>query len=179
MSLIQNIMVGKKKDFIRKDNMIAIKNAISGEMETAKVTMIVQRDTPKFKGEPFTMLFQAVTKAIAREIQPATAKLLLYLCAEVGYGNVVQKGIPQMAIDLSYSERQIHRAMNDLIEKRVIIKTPNPSDKRLTMYSINALQSWKGTVSDRKKHLATCNPNQLDMFLGEKALIGIEPNENF
>lgn len=171
--------MSKKKDFIKKEQMMAITNAITGEMEAAKVTMIVQRDVPKYKGEPFTMLFQAVTKAVARDIQPATAKLLLYLCSEVGYGNVVQKGVPQMAIELKYSERQIHRAMNELIEMKVVLKNPNPSDKRITMYSINALQSWKGTIGDRKKQLATYNPNQLDMFPSEKSLIGITPNENF
>ncbi len=158
--------------------MVAIKNSITNEMESAKITMIVQRDKQKYKGEPFTMMFQAVSKVIAREITPATAKLLLYLISDVSYGNLVNKGIPAMSIDLGYSERQVHRAMSELEKLGVILKSKNEVDGRLTMYHINAIQSWKGTLGDRAKKLKAQPINQLDMFASEKPK-AIKENGNF
>lgn len=173
--------MGKKnKNIISKSEMVAIHDSVTNTMQTAKVTMIVQRDVPKYKGEPFTMMFQAVNKAIARNITPATAKLLLYLCAEVGYGNTVGKGVPAIAKELAYSERQVHRAMKELEELKVVIKTKNEVDNRLTMYHINPTHSWKGTLPDRNKKIAEFNPNQLDIFgklpQEKKA---IQPNTEF
>lgn len=144
--------------------MIAVRNAVTNEMETAKVTMIVQRDKPKFKGEPFTMMFQAVNKAIARNITPATAKLLLYLCSDVSYGNIIEKGVPQMAKELGYSERQVHRAMKELEGLKIVLKSKHVQDGRMTIYYMNPTQSWKGTVKDRSKSIAVYDRNQLDIF---------------
>ena len=170
-----------KKEVITKNEMISVRNAITNEMETAKLTMIVQRDTPKYKGEPFTMMFQAVNKAVARNVKPATAKLLLYLCSEVAYGNIVSKGIPEMAKDLGYSDRQVHRAMVELEELKVVIKSKNPSDNRLTMYHINPHHSWKGTVRDRSKQISIVPKNQLDIFgqLPEQKERILKPDKSF
>jgi len=169
-----------KKQIISKSDMIAIKNATGDIVDTAKITMIIQRDTPKYKGEPFTMLFQAVNKAIARNITPVTAKLLLYLISDVGYGNAVGKGISQISKDLCYSERQVYRAMKELEDLKVVVKSKNETDGRLAMYFINPTQSWKGTIKDRAAKISEFNPKQLDIF-GEipsetKKLI---PNEDF
>lgn len=169
-----------KREIITKSEMMTIKNSITNEMATAKVTMIVQRDKPKFKGEPFTLLFQAVNKAISRNITPATAKLLLYVCSEVNYANMIGKGVPEMAKDLGYSERQVHRAMKELEVLKVVIKSKNVQDGRITMYHLNPLQSWKGAVPERAKKIAEYNPNQIDIF-GElpKPPAGLKDNKNF
>lgn len=172
----------KKREIVSKSEMVAIRDNITNELTTAKVTVMVQKDKPKFKGEPFTLLFQAVNKAISRNITPATAKLLLYVCSEVNYANVIGKGIPQMAEDLGYSERQVHRAMKELEELKVVIKSKNIQDGRITMYHLNPLQSWKGAVPERSKKIATYDPAQLDIFgklpsdTPKKAL---QPNKEF
>jgi len=157
-------MKNKKKDVISKSEMIAVKNAVTGEMERAKVTMIIARDKAKYRGEPFTMLFQVVSKAISREITGATAKLLLYLCSDVAYGNVVVKGIDEIAEELSYSKRQVQRAYKELEDLKVVIKTQNPQDKRIAQYHINPIHSWKGTIQDRKKKLEGYSKNQIDIY---------------
>lgn len=170
----------KKREIITKSEMMAIKDSVTNEMVTAKVTMIVQRDKPKFKGEPFTLLFQAVNKAISRNITPATAKLLLYVCSEVNYANVIGKGVPQMAEELGYSERQVHRAMKELEVLKVIIKSKNIQDGRITMYHLNPLQSWKGAVPERAKKIATYDPAQLDIFAElPKEIKALQPNKEF
>lgn len=164
-----------KRDIIKKSQMVSITNSVTGEMDTAKVSVIVQRDTPKFRKEPFTLMFQAVNEAISRNITPATAKVLLYVCANVGYGNLIEKGTPQMAKELGYSTRQILRAMKELKDMGVILSSQNPSDGRYSVYHLNPMQSWKGKVADRAKKAPLINPSQIDIF----DATGEEPPEGY
>lgn len=159
--------------------MFAIQDAITGEMDTAKVTMIVSRDRPKYK-EPFTILFQASTFAIGRDITPSASKLLINLCGCVGYGNIITKGEDELAEHMKYSRRQIDRAFGDLVGYHVLIKSKHPQDKRINVYHLNAQQSWKGDIKERKKRLSEQpkNPNQLDIFDQEKPN-PMKPNTDF
>ena len=43
-------------------------------------------------------------------------------------------------------------------------KDKNSTDKRMGVIYLNPYQSWKGKVADRKKKIATFNPDQLNMF---------------
>lgn len=156
--------MAKQEIKVKKEQMVAIKNSITGELEQAKVTVIVQKDKPKFKGEPFTLLFQASTRAISRDIKPVTAKLLIHLCAIVEYNNLIPQGKKEMAEELGYSIRQVERALNELESMKVIIRSKHPQDNRLSMYHINPYQSWKGAAKERGKHIAQYDPNQLDLF---------------
>ena len=159
--------------------MVAIQNAISGELETAKVTMIVQRDTPKYKAEPFTILFQAATLVMSRHITPSTSKILICLVGVVEYGNVIGKSNKELAELTGYSLRQVERAMKELVGYNVLIASPHPIDKRITQYHLNALQSWKGNVKDRKKRLQQTDPNQLGLFASEEKPKAMRVNKNF
>jgi AraC-like DNA-binding protein len=173
--------MAKKKDIIKKSQMIAIESAITGELETAKVTMIVARDKPKYR-EPFTILFQATTLAMGREITPSASKLLINLCGCVGYGNVIEKGIDELANHMKYSRRQIERAFKELVGYNVVIASKHPQDKRITQYHLNALQSWKGSPNERKTRISKqreINPNQLDIFEVLPKKIAITPNKDF
>lgn len=151
--------------------MMLITDTISGAVETSKVkvNMYVQKDTPKLKGESFTMLFQKLGVVTARSIQPITAKLLLYLCAVVDYGNIVNKGPHQIAEELGFSERQVRRGLAELVDLKIVVKDKNPIDARMVTIYLNPYQSWKGTVQDRNKKIASYNnPRQLEMFPEEK-----------
>lgn len=157
--------IKRNKEVISKSEMMLVKDAVTNEMTTAKVTMIIQKDTPKYaKNETFTILFQASTLAIGREISPSASKLLLNLCGFVQYGNVIGKTVDELAEHLKYSTKQIRRALDELVELKVLIKSQHPVDKRSLQYHINAYQSWKGNVKDRKKYIASIDPNQLKMF---------------
>lgn len=166
-----------RKAIIKKEQMVSISNNITGEIENAKVTVVVARDVPKFKGEPFTLLFQASTRAISRDIKPATAKLLIHLCAIVDYNNIIPQGVHEMARELGYSERQVIRAIGELVEMKVILKSKHPQDNRVTLYHINPYQSWKGATKERAKKIAEYDKNQLQLFAPEKK--AIQPNPNF
>lgn len=170
--------MAKKKILIKKENMIAITNAITGEMETAKVTMIVQKDSPKYFGEPFTLLFQAGNRAMSRGITPAAAKLILFLCSIVDYNNSIPLSRTEIASEIGYSARQIDRALQELIKLNIVLVEKHVQDKRSTQYYINPLQSWKGKPKERAKRIAEHNPNQLQMFDDVKKKL-IEPNLNF
>lgn len=167
-----------KKELIRQDQMVAIQNAITGEMETAKVTMIVQKDVPKYKNEPFTIVFQASNYILGRDVSAAACKVLLTMCGCVVYGNKIGKTQQEIAEHLKYSKRQIYRAYEELEKANVIMKEKNPQDSRMNDWYINAYQSWKGTIKDRQKRIAKTNPNQLLLFEEPKTK-SIKPNKEF
>ncbi len=151
--------INKKKDIITKKEMYAITDAITGEMETAKVTIRVERNRPKYK-EPFTMLFQAVNYSLLKRITPITAKLLLMLNSVADYDNIIYKTPAELAEDLNYSRMHVHRGMKQLEELNIIRKIPHKTDKRTFVIVLNAFQSWKGRPEERKKHIKA-NPNQM------------------
>lgn len=170
--------MSKKKDIISKSEMVSIRDSVTNEIEMAKVTVSVQRDVPKYR-EPFTILFQATTLAMGRDISPAASKLLINLCGCVGYGNVIEKGIEELAEHMGYSLRQIYRAFKELEGYNVVIKSQHPQDKRITQYHLNAHQSWKGTKKERKEKIATYDKNQLDIFKQHDQPKTIKPNKDF
>lgn len=153
----------KKENIVSQSQMVAIKNGISGELETAKVTISIQKDLPKYK-DPFTILFQGVNKAMVRDMSPAASRLLLFCLSIVEYGNIIPMGIQQMADELGYSKRQCERGMDELIVFKIIIKQQHPTDKRMINYFVNPLQSWKGGVKDRKIRISETKIEQLDLF---------------
>ena len=144
--------------------MLAITNAVTGEMETAKVTVIVQRDTPKYKDEAFTIFFQAVNLAMIKKTKPITAKLLLYLFAEVDWKNKIDRLIDEICIDLDYKPRQVFTAIKELEEMNIIRKIPHGNDKRRYFIILNPLQSWKGKVKEREELMQEMrDANQLSL----------------
>jgi DNA-binding MarR family transcriptional regulator len=170
--------MAKKNIFIKKEQMVSISNNITGEMDNAKVTVVVSRDVPKFKGEAFTLLFQASTRAISRAIKPATAKLLIHLCAIVEYNNIIPQGVDEMASELGYSQRQVLRALSELTDMNVVIKSKHPQDNRITQYHINPYQSWKGATKERAKKISEYDKNQLSLFT-ETTKKQLPPNTEF
>ena len=143
-----------------------VTNSISGAMENAdvKVEIRVSKDRLKLQGEPYTMLFQKLGVVTAKNIRPVTAKVLLYLCAVVNYGNSIDKGSEQIGEELGYSPRNILRALKELEELKIIFRQNHPQNKKLTVIYLNPFHSWTGRVMDRKKKIAAHDPDQLQMF---------------
>jgi DNA-binding MarR family transcriptional regulator len=108
---------------------------------------------------------QGVTLAMTKELAPASAKLLLYLMCSAEYKNVVSKPSSFWAEELSYSKRQIERATKELLNLGILFRERYSEDKRMAVYKLNPLQSWKGTEVDRKKTIREHpDPKQLDLF---------------
>lgn len=154
----------RRKADMYSAQLVQIENQVTGEFETAKLELKVTLDKPRVT-VPFTMLMQGVTLAMTKEMSPAAAKLLLYLMCSTEYKNIVSKPISHWAEELNYSKRQIERGTKDLLELGILFKEKHPDDKRIVVYKINPLQSWKGTEVDRKKTVREHpNPLQLDLF---------------
>jgi hypothetical protein len=173
----KNTKKNSGKILLKKEEMVMITDRLTGVMQGAKVSVIVSKDSPKYKNEPFTLLFQASTRAISRNIKPVTAKMLIHLCAIVDYENFIPQGKKEMATELDYSIRQVERALNELEEMKVIIKSKHPQDARAVSYHLNPYQSWKGKPMERAKKIASYDPNQIDMFAEVKK--GLQPNTQF
>lgn len=169
--------MSKYKPIIKKSQMVAIQDTITGEMDTAKVTMIVARDTPKYR-EQFTILFQASTWMIGKNTTASACKVLVTIVACVDYGNKIGKTIQEIATHIGYSKRQVERAYKELERADVINKQKNPVDARMNDWYVNAYQSWKGTIKDRKARIKQRDPNQLGMFTEDKPN-AIQPNKDF
>lgn len=154
-----------RKNILEKSEMVAIQNAVTNEMEFAKVSIRVEKDLPKYKNEPFTIVFQAVNSLLVKDMPLADCKVLLYLISQVQYGNVIDRTIKEIAEDLGYKDAQwIQKSLKRLEISKVVFKSIHPHDKRRSVYMLNPKQSWKGTVKDRKKTISFFNPNQLNMF---------------
>lgn len=160
-------ILSKKKAIISKSEMIAVQNAITGEMETAKVTIHVQRDIPKYK-DAFTILFQSSTLAICREIKPITAKLLMYLNSTSQYSNIIDRTVQEIADELNYKRNQVQKGLKQLLELNIIIKSQHPTDRRKHILMLNPYQSWKGKPVERAKAIARlADKAQLQLQLTE------------
>lgn len=144
--------MAKNKEIIQKSEMMAISNAITGELETAKVTVFVERNKPRYK-DSFTIFFQAVNMALVRDIKPITAKMLLYFCASVEYNNTISKNVEDIAKELGYTRQAVSMALKELSDKNIIIIEKHGTDKRCNIYRLNPYQSWKGKPVERIKVL--------------------------
>lgn len=140
------------KNIIEKHQMIAIHNAVTDEIEGAKVTIRVEREKIKHK-EPYTVLFQAVNYATAKNVRPVTAKLLLFLCSVCDYENVIAMSSDDFAEELGYTQRNVQIALKELEEFKIITRTQHPQDKRCFIITLNPLQSWKGQASKRLSYI--------------------------
>jgi hypothetical protein len=166
----------RKKGIIEKHQMVAIQNSITGELEHAKVSVYVQKERPKYR-EDFTIMFQIVTLAVVKKMKPVSTKLLLYLCCSCDYGNLITKGLDQIAEELNYDRRNIERAIKELEQLKIIVKHKNPNDKRENFIYLNPMQSWKGTYDERTKLMEEkFKDSQLSLFQETKNL---KPNTDF
>lgn len=157
-----------RKPTLRKEQMVLLQDAVSGVVETAKVSVFVQKDAPKYKGEAFTLMFQGISRAISRKISPSASKMLLYFMAVVEYDNYIFLGRKEMSEELGYSLRQVDRALIELVDMKVVFKAQHPRDSRVIIYSLNPYQSWKGEVKARAKKISNSDPGQLELFPAEK-----------
>jgi DNA-binding MarR family transcriptional regulator len=160
-------MSKENKIVIERHQMLAIHNAITDEIEGAKVTVRIERDRIKHK-EPYTVLFQAVNYATAKNVRPVTAKLLLYLCSVCDYENIITMNSTDLAEELGYTQRNVQIALKELDEYKIITRTQHPQDKRCSIITLNPLQSWKGQASKRLTYIQDLkDKNQLEIPFAE------------
>src|SRR5690554_4423844 len=113
---------------------------------------------------PNIMVFQAFAYLAATALKPSTNKVLMLFLAHSGYENFV--GIDQKTIaeDVGLSDRRVRAAIAELEKHKIIIKTPNVTDRRRNDYFLNPFSSWKGNAFSRKEILRKLPSYQLSLF---------------
>ena len=165
--------MAKRKEIITKSQMITIQNAVTNDMEFAKVSIRVEKDLPKYKNQPFTIVFQRVLKElILRGMPVGDCRVLLYLMSIVEYGNIIDRTIKEIAEDLGYKDSNwVQKSLKRIEDTKIILKSKHPTDNRRFVYMLNPKQSWKGSVAERTRTIGNFNPSQLQMPFTEQNVI--------
>jgi len=153
-----------KPDFY-KSQVVQIENQYTGEFEEHKLEVMASKvGKPKVTAS-YTMLMQGVTTIMSQNMSPVACKLLLWLMSNAEYKNVITSPSVDWAEKLKCSKRNIERAIKELLDLGILFKERHPHDRRISIFTINPLQSWKGSELERRKKIKEHeNPNQLDLF---------------
>ena len=127
-----------------------VQNAHLGDNDIRDVEAKVIIGRKKVKMPPTVMVYQEPAFWCATTLKPASNTVILYFLSMVSFENYV--GIDQNTIaeNLKMSTRTVRSAIQELIECNIIIRIPNPTDKRRSDYFINPFHSWKGSSISRK-----------------------------
>lgn len=142
---------------VNRDKLESIRDHAMNEIEGAEVSVFVKQKRPQV--ETYTMFFQAVNGILVKALTPASCKVLLYMISHAQYGNYITKQVDWIAEDLALSKPTTLRAIKQLVSLNIILKVPNPSDKRQNDYYLNPTQSWKGQVKERDKAMKYLQSN--------------------
>ena len=96
-----------------------------------------------------------------------TFRVLMHFFSLSTYGNYVCLDVRTISENMGITELSVKRATKKLTEDNIIIKTPNPHDKRRIDYFLNPMAAWKGNSMNRDKTLKKYKDDkiQLDMFI--------------
>lgn len=114
---------------------------------------------------PNIMVFQTFAMIAATQLSPAANKVLMLFFANAGYENFI--GMDQATIQEKLgikSKTTVFKALKDLEEQSIIIKTKHSNDKRRNDYFMNPFAAWKGHSETRKKAIKMLPANQLALF---------------
>jgi DNA-binding MarR family transcriptional regulator len=113
----------------------------------------------------WTMLFQKVVLKASKTLQPSSCKVLFYFLGSTGYGNHFECHLETIIEEIQISRATANRAIRELINNNVIIKSKSSMDHRLNCYCVNPDIAWKGQVKLRKIAKSKLDPAQLAMFV--------------
>lgn len=113
------------------------------------------------------MVFQAFATIAAIKLKPATNRILMFLFGLSAYENYLSIDIKTISEQLELTERSVISAISELVENKIILKFPHPSDKRRHDYFINPMAAWKGNSYARKTKIKAIlkDKNQTELTL--------------
>lgn len=142
---------------VNREKLESIRDHAMNEIEGSEVSVFVKKKRPKV--ETYTMFFQVVNGLLVKALTPASCKVLLYMISYAQYGNYISKQTEWIAEDLDLSIATVKRAIKQLVDLNIILKVPNPEDRRQNDYYLNPTQSWKGQVKERDKAMKYLQQN--------------------
>jgi len=151
----------------RKQLSKSIHNVVndSSDFETNVYVNIKQRKTALLPAH--VQVFQEVALLVSMGLTPKGCKVLLYFFGKQGYENYLGIDIETIMEELKMSKPTAINALKELCDANVILKLPNPSDKRRHDYFVNPIQAWKGNSIERQKRLNQFNKQQLEIGFNE------------
>ncbi len=120
------------------------------------------------KAAPNIQVFQTAAYLASTTLSPSAAKVFLFFISTSAFENFV--GISHqetIAEETGLRIRTVSKALKELTENGIILKTKNINDKRLVDYFINPMSAWKGKTLNRKialQKLHIEDPDQLHLF---------------
>jgi hypothetical protein len=130
-----------------------------------KVTVNVTKDRLPLPQN--VMVFQAFATIAAIKLKPATNRILMFLFGLSAYENYLSIDIKTLSEQLELTDRSVISAINELVENKIILKFPHPTDKRRNDYFINPLAAWKGNSYARRTKIRAIlkDKNQMELSL--------------
>lgn len=152
-----------EETFNRKELSKSIHNAVNNvsQYETNVYVNIKQRRTALLPAH--VQVFQEVALFTSMRLTNRGSRVLLYFFGKQGYENYLGIDIETIMDDLKMSKPTAINALNELCQCNIILKLPNPTDKRRHDYFVNPLQAWKGSSTERQKRLNQYNKQQLEI----------------
>lgn len=121
--------------------------------EEAKGFMII-RGARYPKGVEFNTMFKSGWEYLADlNLKMEEAKLLFKLLARLDYENWIVVSQETLGEELGMKQANVARALKALIVHGIIEKERDPSDKRRSMYRLDARLGWKGDAADWARHI--------------------------
>ena len=104
----------------------------------------------KVKAAPNIQVFQTAAYLAATTLTPSANKVLMYFLSISHFENYVNLDQQTLRDDLNISLSATEKALKELYDNGVILKTKHPTDKRRNDYFINPMSAWKGKILNRK-----------------------------
>lgn len=125
-----------------------MKNHELVNMKTGEIVPAIALFRPKWKGEPFLMIFQDAFAYIAKDktLTLEAKNVLLYLFSRLDFENFVLIPHVEIAKELDMQRSNVSRAIKLLLEKQIIIEGPKVDRSR--GYRLNNKYAWKGTLTN-------------------------------
>lgn len=139
-------------------------NISTGDKHPTETNVHIHTQKKRIQLPHHVMVFQTFAFLAATRLKPSTNVILMLFFSKSAYENYIGMDVMTIAEELNYSKLTVIRGLNELVDNNVIIKFPNPRDKRRHDYFINPVAVWKGNSYARKKVMAVLDPDQLELF---------------
>lgn len=116
---------------------------------------------------PNIQVFQTAAFLAATTLSGSANKIYMYFLSQSGFENYASFDQRTLHENLDMSLSSVEKAIRELTDNGLIIKTDHINDKRRRDYWINPMGAWKGKMAKRKNAIDMANnalDNQLHLF---------------
>lgn len=117
-------------------------------LETGELVPAITWIRRAWKGESFLMIFQYALEQIAKDktLTGETMRVLIHLLAKLDFENYILIPQTKIAEDLEMRKQHVSRAIQNLIERGIVLEGPKVNRSR--GYRLNHNLGWKGNLKN-------------------------------